>query len=509
MGNGKVIIFDTTLRDGEQSPGASMNIEEKLLMAEQLAKLKVDVIEAGFAVSSPGDFESVNQVAQKIKGPVIASLARTIKNDIEKAGEALKPAERRRIHTFIATSPIHVKRKLHMTYDQVIEQAVDAVKLAKDYTDDIEFSPEDATRSDWEYLCRILEAVIKNGATTVNIPDTVGYTAPQEYYELIKYLMNNVPNIDKAVVSLHCHNDLGMAVANSLSGILAGARQVECTINGIGERAGNASLEEIVMAIKTRKDFFKVYTDVNIKEIYRTSRLLTKLTGLTVQRNKAIVGENAFAHEAGIHQDGMIKERMTYEIMKPQDIGVSESRLVLGKHSGRRGLKKRLNELGFDLSSEQVSRVFEKFKVLADKKKEVYDEDIIALMDEEISPSPDIYKLESLQVISGTTTIPTATVVLSKEKEKIKEAASGNGPIEATYKAVERIVGLKGKLTSYRIKAITEGKDALGEVSIEVKFPDIKREISGRGIAVDVIEASARAYINALNKALIYRGKDE
>jgi len=451
----------------------------------------------------------VNQVAQKIKGPVIASLARTIKNDIEKAGEALKPAERRRIHTFIATSPIHVKRKLHMTYDQVIEQAVDAVKLAKDYTDDIEFSPEDATRSDWEYLCRILEAVIKNGATTVNIPDTVGYTAPQEYYELIKYLMNNVPNIDKAVVSLHCHNDLGMAVANSLSGILAGARQVECTINGIGERAGNASLEEIVMAIKTRKDFFKVYTDVNIKEIYRTSRLLTKLTGLTVQRNKAIVGENAFAHEAGIHQDGMIKERMTYEIMKPQDIGVSESRLVLGKHSGRRGLKKRLNELGFDLSSEQVSRVFEKFKVLADKKKEVYDEDIIALMDEEISPSPDIYKLESLQVISGTTTIPTATVVLSKEKEKIKEAASGNGPIEATYKAVERIVGLKGKLTSYRIKAITEGKDALGEVSIEVKFPDIKREISGRGIAVDVIEASARAYINALNKALIYRGKDE
>jgi 2-isopropylmalate synthase len=321
--------------------------------------------------------------------------------------------------------------------------------------------------------------------------------------------MNNVTNIDKAVVSLHCHNDLGMAVANSLSGILAGARQVECTINGIGERAGNASLEEIVMAIKTRKDFFKVYTDVNVKEIYRTSRLLTKLTGLTVQRNKAIVGENAFAHEAGIHQDGMIKERMTYEIMKPQDIGLSESRLVLGKHSGRRGLKKRLSELGFGLSSERISRVFEKFKVLADKKKEVYDEDIIALMDEEISPSPDIYKLESLQVISGTTTMPTATVVLSKEKEKMKDAASGNGPIEATYKAVERIVGLKGKLTSYRIKAITEGKDALGEVSIEVKFPDIKREISGRGIAVDVIEASARAYINALNKALIYRGKDE
>jgi 2-isopropylmalate synthase len=486
-----------------------MNIEEKLLMAEQLAKLKVDVIEAGFAVSSPGDFESVNQIAQKIKGSVIASLARTIKDDIKKAGEALKPAERRRIHTFIATSPIHVKRKLHMTYDQVIEQAVDAVKLAKNYTDDIEFSPEDATRSDWEYLCRILEAVIKNGATTVNIPDTVGYTTPQEYYELIRYLMNNVTNIDKAVVSLHCHNDLGMAVANSLSGILAGARQVECTINGIGERAGNASLEEIVMAIKTRKDFFKVYTDVNVKEIYRTSRLLTKLTGLTVQRNKAIVGENAFAHEAGIHQDGMIKERMTYEIMKPQDIGLSESRLVLGKHSGRRGLKKRLSELGFGLSSERISRVFEKFKVLADKKKEVYDEDIIALMDEEISPSADIYKLESLQVISGTTTMPTATVVLSKEKEKMKDAASGNGPIEATYKAVERIVGLKGKLTSYRIKAITEGKDALGEVSIEVKFPDIKREISGRGIAVDVIEASARAYINALNKALIYRGKDE
>ena len=505
MENRKIIIFDTTLRDGEQSPGASMNIEEKLLMAEQLQRLNVDVIEAGFAASSPGDFESVNRVAQKIKGPTIASLARAVKSDIEQAGEALKPAERKRIHTFIATSPIHVEKKLHMTYDQVIDQAVDAVKLAKNYTDDIEFSPEDATRSDRDYLCRILEAVIKNGATTVNIPDTVGYTAPQEYYELIKYLMNNVPNIDKAIISLHCHDDLGMAVANSLSGVLAGAGQVECTINGIGERAGNASLEEVVMAIKTRKDFFKVYTDVDAKEIYRASRLLTKLTGLVVQRNKAIVGENAFAHEAGIHQDGMIKERMTYEIMKPEDIGLSESRLVLGKHSGRRGLGKRLSELGFDLSPEELSRVFEKFKVLADKKKEVYDEDIIALMDEEISPSPDIYSLESLQVISGTTTIPTATVVLRKGEERITAAASGNGPVEAIYETLERITGLKGKLSSYRIKAITEGKDALGEVSIRVKFPDIKRDISGRGIAVDIIEASAKAYINALNKALVYK----
>ena len=505
MENRKIIIFDTTLRDGEQSPGASMNIEEKLLMAEQLQRLNVDVIEAGFAASSPGDFESVNRVAQKIKGPTIASLARAVKSDIEQAGEALKPAERKRIHTFIATSPIHVEKKLHMTYDQVIDQAVDAVKLAKNYTDDIEFSPEDATRSDRDYLCRILEAVIKNGATTVNIPDTVGYTAPQEYYELIKYLMNNVPNIDKAIISLHCHDDLGMAVANSLSGVLAGAGQVECTINGIGERAGNASLEEVVMAIKTRKDFFKVYTDVDAKEIYRASRLLTKLTGLVVQRNKAIVGENAFAHEAGIHQDGMIKERMTYEIMKPEDIGLSESRLVLGKHSGRRGLGKRLSELGFDLSPEELSRVFEKFKVLADKKKEVYDEDIIALMDEEISPSPDVYSLESLQVISGTTTIPTATVVLRKGEERITAAASGNGPVEAIYETLERITGLKGKLSSYRIKAITEGKDALGEVSIRVKFPDIKRDISGRGIAVDIIEASAKAYINALNKALVYK----
>ncbi len=505
MKNRKIIIFDTTLRDGEQSPGASMNIEEKLLMAEQLQRLNVDVIEAGFAASSPGDFESVNRVAQKIKGPTIASLARAVKGDIEQAGEALKPAERKRIHTFIATSPIHVEKKLRMAYDQVIDQAVDAVKLAKNYTDDIEFSPEDATRSDRDYLCRILEAVIKNGATTVNIPDTVGYTAPQEYYELIKYLMNNVPNIDKAIISLHCHDDLGMAVANSLSGVLAGAGQVECTINGIGERAGNASLEEVVMAIKTRKDFFKVYTDVNAKEIYRASRLLTKLTGLVVQRNKAIVGENAFAHEAGIHQDGMIKERMTYEIMKPEDIGLSESRLVLGKHSGRRGLGKRLAELGFDLLPEELSRVFEKFKVLADKKKEVYDEDIIALMDEEVSPSPDVYSLESLQVISGTTTIPTATVVLRKGEERMKDAASGNGPVEAIYETLERIIGLKGKLSSYRIKAITEGKDALGEVSIRVKFPDIKRDISGRGIAVDIIEASAKAYINALNKALVYK----
>ena len=504
MENKKIIIFDTTLRDGEQSPGASMNVEEKLIMAGQLRRLNVDVIEAGFAASSPGDFESVRRIAQEIRGPIIASLARAVKGDIEKAGEALKPAERRRIHTFIATSPIHVEKKLRMTYDQVIEQAVDAVKLARNYTDDVEFSPEDATRSDRDYLCRILEAVIKNGATTVNIPDTVGYTTPQEYYELIKYLINNIPNIDKAVISLHCHNDLGMAVANSLSGILAGARQVECTVNGIGERAGNASLEEIVMAIKTRKDFFKVYTDVNTKEIYRTSRLLTKLTGLMVQRNKAVVGENAFAHEAGIHQDGIIKERTTYEIMKPSDIGY-ESRLVLGKHSGKRGLEKRLAELGFKLSQEELARVFEKFKLLADKKKEVYDEDIIALMEEEVFPSPDVYSLESLQVISGTTTIPTATVVLRKGEERIKDAASGNGPVEAVYEALERITGLKGRLSSYRIKAVTEGKDALGEVSVRVKFPGIERDISGRGIAVDIIEASAKAYLNALNKALVYK----
>ena len=505
MSERKILIFDTTLRDGEQSPGASLHTQEKLLIAHQLATLGVDVIEAGFAAASPGDFDAINQVAKEVKGPVIASLARTTKRDVEKAGEAIAPAERKRLHTFIATSPVHVEKKLRMNYDAVIDAAVNAVKLARNYTDDVEFSAEDATRSDWDYLCNICEKVINAGATTINIPDTVGYTTPQEYYELITYLKNKIPNIDKAIISVHCHNDLGMATANSLSAVLAGADQVECTINGLGERAGNASLEEVVMALKTRADFYKgCYTDINTKEIYKTSRLVSKRTGLHIQRNKAIVGENAFAHEAGIHQDGVIKEKSTYEIMKPQDVGIDVSRLVLGKHSGKHGLDKRLKELGYSLDKEQINSVFEQFKTLCDKKKEIYDEDLRALVEDKFKIVPQIYELVSLQVVSGTNTSPTATIKLTKNGEIFEDAALGDGPVDATYKALERLTYVKGKLKSYDIKAITEGKDAIGEVIVKVYFEDIDKTILGRGSATDIVEASAKAYLDAINKALMY-----
>ncbi len=500
----KILIFDTTLRDGEQSPGASLNTHEKLLIAKQLAELGVDVIEAGFAAASPGDLDAISKVSNEVEGPIITSLARAVKNDIEAAAEALKNAKRKRIHTFIATSPIHVEKKLKMSYDAVIEAAVDAVKLARNYSDDVEFSAEDATRSEWDYLCRIFEKTIEAGATTINIPDTVGYTTPQEYYELIKYLINNIPNIDKAVVSVHCHNDLGMAVANSLSAVLAGANQVECTINGLGERAGNASLEEIVMAIKTRKDFYKgCYTDINTKEIYKTSRLVSKLTGIRVQRNKAIVGRNAFAHEAGIHQDGVIKEKRTYEIMKPEDVGIDTSKLVLGKHSGKHGLEERLKELGYTLTKEQISEVFEEFKKLADKKKEVYDEDIRALVEDKFRLTPQVYELVSLQVVAGNAASPTATIKLVKNGEEFEDAAMGDGPVDATFRALERITYVKGKLMNYDIQALTEGKDALGEVNVKVYFPDLDMSILGRGTSTDVIEASAKAYLDAINKALM------
>ncbi len=504
MDERKILIFDTTLRDGEQSPGASLNTHEKLSIAKQLGALGVDIIEAGFAAASPGDLDAISEVSKQVKGPIIASLARAVKGDIEAAAKALENAERKRIHTFIATSPIHVEKKLKMSYDAVIDAAVDAVKLARNYSDDVEFSAEDATRSDWDYLCRIFEKTIDAGATTINIPDTVGYTTPQEYYELIKYLMNNIPNIDKAVVSVHCHNDLGMAVANSLSAVLAGANQVECTINGLGERAGNASLEEIVMAIKTRKDFYKgCYTTINTKEIYKTSRLVSKLTGIRVQRNKAIVGKNAFAHEAGIHQDGVIKEKRTYEIMKPEDVGIDTSKLVLGKHSGKHGLEERLKEMGYALTKEQISEIFEEFKKLADKKKEVYEEDIRALVDEKFKLTPQVYELVSLQVVAGNAASPTATIKLIKNQEEFEDAAMGDGPVDATFRALERITFVKGKLMNYDIQALTEGKDALGEVNVKVYFPDIDMAILGRGASTDVIEASAKAYLDAINKALM------
>lgn len=494
----RIKIFDTTLRDGEQSPGASMNVEEKIQVARQLKKLGVDIIEAGFPFASPGDFEAVKRVSEEVRGVVIAGLCRARDEDIERAAEALKPAEAKRIHTFIATSDIHLKYKLRMDRQQVIEAAVRAVKKARQYTDDVEFSAEDATRSDWDYLCKVVEEVIKAGATTVNIPDTVGYTIPQEYGELIQYLRNKVPNIDKAVISVHCHNDLGLAVANSLTAILNGAGQVECTINGIGERAGNAALEEIVMALKVRNDFFKADTAVVTQEIYRTSRLVSKITGMVVQPNKAIVGANAFAHEAGIHQDGVLKERTTYEIMRPEDIGIPSSKIVLGKHSGRHAFKKRLEELGFSLSEEEINRAFERFKQLADQKKYIFNEDIEALVSDEVLRITEQYQLVSLSVSSGTRRKPTARVKMKIDGQEKEIKVSGDGPVDAVYKAITELTGSKAELNKFEIKAITGGTDALGEVTVILE--EAGHTVRGHGSDTDIIVASAKAYINALNK---------
>ncbi|MDI1471380.1 MAG: 2-isopropylmalate synthase [Thermodesulfovibrio sp.] len=494
----RIKIFDTTLRDGEQSPGASMNVDEKIQVARQLKKLGVDIIEAGFPIASPGDFEAVNRIAKEVKGVVVAGLCRARDEDIERAAEALAPAEQKRIHTFIATSDIHLKYKLRMNREQVIEAAVKAVKKARQYTDDVEFSAEDATRSDWDYLCKVTEEVIKAGATTVNIPDTVGYTIPQEYGELIEYLMNKVPNIDKATISVHCHNDLGLAVANSLTAILKGAGQVECTINGIGERAGNAAMEEIVMALKVRGDFFKADTGIVTQELYRTSRLVSKITGMVVQPNKAIVGANAFAHEAGIHQDGVLKERTTYEIMRPQDIGIPSSKIVLGKHSGRHAFKTRLEELGFSLTEEEINRAFERFKRLADQKKYIFNEDIEALVSDEVLRITEVYQLIDLEVSSGTKKKPTATVRMKINGEEKEISISGDGPVDAVYKAITELTGSKAELNKFEIKAITGGTDALGEVTIILE--EAGHTVRGHGSDTDIIVASAKAYINALNK---------
>jgi 2-isopropylmalate synthase len=494
----RIKIFDTTLRDGEQSPGASMNVDEKIQVARQLKKLGVDIIEAGFPIASPGDFEAVNRIAKEVKGIVVAGLCRARDEDIERAAEALAPAEQKRIHTFIATSDIHLKYKLRMNREQVIESAVKAVKKAKQYTDDVEFSAEDATRSDWDYLCKVTEEVIKAGATTVNIPDTVGYTIPQEYGELIEYLMNKVPNIDKATISVHCHNDLGLAVANSLTAILKGAGQVECTINGIGERAGNAAMEEIVMALKVRGDFFKADTGIVTQELYRTSRLVSKITGMVVQPNKAIVGANAFAHEAGIHQDGVLKERTTYEIMRPQDIGIPSSKIVLGKHSGRHAFKTRLEELGFSLTEEEINRAFERFKRLADQKKYIFNEDIEALVSDEVLRITEVYQLVDLEVSSGTKKKPTATVRMKINGEEKEISVSGDGPVDAVYKAITELTDSKAELNKFEIKAITGGTDALGEVTVILE--EGGHTVRGHGSDTDIIVASAKAYINALNK---------
>lgn len=498
----KVIIFDTTLRDGEQSPGATLNIDEKIEIAKQLAKLGVDVIEAGFPVSSPGDFNSVKMIAQKVKGPIIAGLARAHKKDIDAAWEAVKYAEKPRIHTFIATSDIHLEYKLRKTREEVLKIAVEMVSYAKSLCKDIEFSAEDAGRTDPDYLCQVVEAVIDAGATTVNIPDTVGYTIPEEFGALIAHIKNNVSNIDKAIISVHCHNDLGMATANTIAAITNGARQVECTVNGLGERAGNCSLEEIAMILKTRKDKMGLYSTVDTTKIYNISRLVSNLTGMLVQPNKAIVGVNAFAHESGIHQDGILKFRTTYEIMNPKDIGLMESQLPLGPRSGRHALKSRLVELGFELNEEELNKAFDRFKVLADKKKQITNIDLEYLVADELrfSSATKKYILKTVQVNAGDKMLPTATVQLEMEDGELRQdAAIGAGPVDAIYQAINRIVDVPNELTEFSIQAITEGIDAMGEVTIRVKADD-GSIYTGNAANVDILVAAANAYVNALNK---------
>lgn len=497
----RVWIFDTTLRDGEQSPGVSLNTQEKLDIARQLQKLGVDIIEAGFPIASPGDFEAVKNIAQNVKGVTVAGLARASFKDIDRAWEAVQYAEQARIHTFIATSDIHLTHKLKMSREQVLEAAVAGVKHAKQYTSDVEFSAEDAFRSDPDYLCRVIEAAIEAGATTINVPDTVGYAIPIEYGKFIKNIVDTVPNINRAVLSVHCHNDLGMAVANSLAAVANGAQQVECTVNGIGERAGNTSLEEVVMALYTRHPYFDKTTGINKEEIYRTSRMVSNLTGMRVQPNKAVVGKNAFAHESGIHQDGVLKERTTYEIMNPEMIGLNINSIVLGKHSGRHAIKDRLFELGYHLSDEEIDKTFAKFKALTDKKKEVKDEDLVAIVENEVLTVPETYKLEYLHISSGTKLIPTATIRLEKDGEMTEEAACGDGPVDAIYKAIDKLTGITGTLHLYNLHAVTGGKDALGEVTVKLQpNGDPKKVYLGRGVSTDVLEASAKAYLNAVNK---------
>ena len=496
----KVLIFDTTLRDGEQAPGASLTVSEKIEIAHQLARMGVDIIEAGFPVSSPAQFEAARLCAEQVAGPTICALARANEKDIESAGKAIVAAAKKRIHTFIATSPIHMEHKLKKTPDQVLKMAVEAVGFARQFTDDVEFSPEDACRSDLAFLYEILTAVIEAGATTLNIPDTVGYILPYEYGQLIANLKANVKGIEKAVISTHCHNDLGMASANSLAGVRNGARQVECTINGLGERAGNAAMEEIVMAIHTRPDFFEqVTTNINTREIFRTSQLVSQLTGFVIQPNKAIVGRNAFAHESGIHVDGMLKKRETYEIMTPEIIGLDGSKIVLGRHSGRHGFTDRCKQLGFTLSKEELEAAYSKFLEIADKKKEIFDEDIAAIISDEVRTVRQIYRIEYLHVACGTGTLPTASVKICTEEGCTQAAAFGDGPVDAAYEAIRQATGLAPVLENYSLRAVTAGKVALGEASVRIRNEKGKTFI-GRGVSTDIIEASAKAYVDALNR---------
>jgi 2-isopropylmalate synthase len=518
----RVWIFDTTLRDGEQSPGASMSVEQKYEIAVQLARLGVDVIEAGFPISSPQQFEGCKLIAKEVKGPTIAALARAVEKDIDSAAESLKGSERPRIHTFLATSPIHMEHKLKKTPDEVVEMAVHAVKYARNKVAEVEFSPEDGTRSEIPFLCRIIERVIDAGASVINIPDTVGYAVPAEFTEFLKAIREGTPNMDKAVLSVHCHNDLGMAVANSIAALQAGARQVEVTVNGIGERAGNASLEEFVMALSVRRDFLPFTTGIQTRQIYRTSRLLSNTIGFALPRNKPVVGENAFAHESGIHQDGMIKKRETYEIMTPESVGRDSSKLVLGRHSGLHGFKTRLGELGFSLSDADLKKAYDRFLEIADRKKEVFDDDLYVIISDQLGHDTETYTLDYFNIQSGNMAVPTATVRIrsgeastksgkaaagsgagGEEAQAFEEAATGDGPVDAIFNAIDRAIGLSTNLLEYVVQAVTPGKQALGEVSISVEIEG--RKFVGRGASTDILEASAQAYVNAINRWKAYQ----
>jgi 2-isopropylmalate synthase len=498
----RLIIFDTTLRDGEQSPGASMNLPEKLEIAHALRDLGVDIIEAGFPIASPGDFEAVQMIARQVHGPTICGLARCNNDDIDRAAQALKDAPKPRIHVFLATSAIHREFKLKMAKEEIVRRAVAGVTRAKGYVQDVEFSPEDAARTELDFLAEVVEKAIEAGASTVNIPDTVGYAVPEQYAAAIRHLKRHVRGIDKVVISVHCHNDLGLAVANSLAALSEGARQVECTINGIGERAGNCAMEEIVMAIRTRGDYFGIETPIQTKRLLPTSRLVSRVTGLTVQRNKAIVGQNAFAHESGIHQDGMLKHAQTYEIMRPEDVGLLRTELVLGKHSGRHALRQRIKDLGYHLDDEQLQKVFEQFKTLADKKKTVYDADIEALAETILHSGPATWTLEAVTCNGGSGTVPSAAVFLWNKDGTIHHDASiGDGPVDAVFKTIEKLTGMSVTLREFHIRSVTIGEDAQGEASIEAEFKG--RTLRGRAVSTDIIEASAAAFLQVINRALL------
>jgi 2-isopropylmalate synthase len=498
MSTRKIMIFDTTLRDGEQVPGAKLNAKQKLEIALQLERLGVDVIEAGFPCSSPGDSQAVKNVAREVKKCIVAGLARAVKDDIDICWESVREGEHPRIHVFLGSSDIHVQQKLRMDREKAMNLAVESVRYAKSFCSDVEYSTEDASRTDFEYLCRVIEEVIKVGATTINVPDTVGYATPDEFGDLIFRLRQSVPALDKVTLSVHCHNDLGLAVANSLAAVRNGAQQVECTINGIGERAGNASLEEIVMTMRTRPTIFQAHTEINTKEIYRTSRMVSRLMNIPVQPNKAIVGSNAFAHSSGIHQDGILKDRRTYEIMKPEDVGIKEHTMVLTARSGRAAVRHKLKELGFDLEKDTFERIFQRFINVADRKKEITAKDLSSIVEVEISKVPETYIFLGMQIMSGNQTTPLSSVQLKRGDDLVTDAAIGNGPVDATFRCIERLVGHQGKLLDYDLKAITTGKDALGEAIVRVEIEG--RVYSGLGTSPDVIEASARAYLNAFNR---------